>query len=447
MSSDLTVEETRDGYEQVQLGPRKVALPTEWEIQPVNKLFKIEKNSFNPDKLDSDSEVLLYSMPAFDSGREPTRIPASDIGSKKYRVPQDTILFPKLNIRKRRFWRVQHSHSQPAVCSTEFWPLVPEVSLALDFYHYYFDSHEFMSNPKVTSSSSTNSHKRVKQTSFEKLQLPFPPLAEQRRIADILSTVDERIQQTNEAIEKTKELKQGLMQELLFSGINHNYFKNINFGPESIEIPESWDMIRLDDVVEKYRGGASLSSDDFTDDGIPVIPKGGINQRGILRIPEEDQQYCSIEYANSNDSSLVTGDDLVTVSRDLVSSAPNIGRIVEIPDREYLIAQGVNSVTVNEDRINPKFLIHMSNSQPYRHHMKRIKVGSTQVHVRRDDFLSTPIPCPPIKEQDEIVDILSIVEQRIQQETTRESELKELKRGLMQDLLTGKVRVNSDNAD
>ena len=96
---------------------------------------------------------------------------------------------------------------------------------------------------------------------------------------------------------------------------------------------------------------------------------------------------------------------------------------------------------INDDQLNPQYLIYLSNSHLYLNHMKRIKVGSTQVHIRKDDFLSTPIPCPPIEEQGEIVDVLSAAEQQIREEIDRKSKLQELKRGFMQDLLTGKVRV------
>jgi type I restriction enzyme S subunit len=130
----------------------------------------------------------------------------------------------------------------------------------------------------------------------------------------------------------------------------------------------------------------------------------------------------------------------VTASRDLVSSAPNIGRIVEVTGGKYIMAQGVNAIEPNKDKVNPKFLVHLSNSQLYRNHMKRIKVGSTQVHIRKDDFLSTPIPKPPIEEQSKIVDVISSSERQIREEKRRKEKLQSLKRGLMQDLLTGKVR-------
>lgn len=177
--------EVREGYKRVQLGPKEVEIPVEWEIKPVTELFDIRKEGYSPS--DTDEPVWLYSMPAFDDEQEPIQTTAKEIGSKKYHVPNDTILFPKLNIRKRRFWRVQHNHDETVVCSTEFWPLIPPTDLCLDYYQIYFNSSVFMRNPKVSTSSSTNSHKRVKEGSFNRVKLPVPPQPEQRRIAAVLS--------------------------------------------------------------------------------------------------------------------------------------------------------------------------------------------------------------------------------------------------------------------
>jgi type I restriction enzyme S subunit len=215
-----------DGYKEIQLGPRKITIPEHWEVKKVSDVFNIQKKSFNPDKIEPDQNVALYSMPAYDSGRTPEETTAGEIGSKKYHVPTDTILFPKLNIRKKRFWRVRHNHKNPAVCSTEYWPLLPTEELSLDFYCYYFNSHQFMSDPKVSSSSSTNSHKRVKEKSFKKLGLPVPPIEEQKYMAEIVSTVDEEIRQVKQMKDNLEEMKKGLIQDLFTGDVKVN--KNIS---------------------------------------------------------------------------------------------------------------------------------------------------------------------------------------------------------------------------
>lgn len=213
MQDLLTKGIGHDEFKEVQLGPKSIEFPEEWSTKMAGELFEIRKDRVDPSEL--DEVVDLYSMPAFDKGKEPKKEETSEIGSKKYLVPDDTLLFPKLNIRKQRFWRVKRESEKKGICSTEYWPLIPQEDLDLDFYNFYFRTHEFRSHPKVSSSSSTNSHKRVNQSSFEKVKLPVPPLDEQREIAEKLSVVDEKIRQEEEYREKLEELKKGLMQDLL----------------------------------------------------------------------------------------------------------------------------------------------------------------------------------------------------------------------------------------
>ena len=214
LMQDLLTKGTENSeLRSVQLGLQTVELPRDWKVERVEDIFEIRKNPFRPSE--NEGEVFLYSMPAYDEDKEPKRVGTSEIGSKKRRVPNATILFPKLNIRKRRFWRVDHDHEIPAICSTEFLPLVPTSELVLDFYAYYFDSDTFMRNPKISSSSSTNSHMRVKQQSFEKIRLPVPPVDEQQKIASILEKTDTKLLQERNKKQKLHELKRALMQDLL----------------------------------------------------------------------------------------------------------------------------------------------------------------------------------------------------------------------------------------
>lgn len=434
MSSESTKSVSPEGYKRVQLGPREIALPVEWEIKPVRELFKIEKDSFDPSELESGSDTMLYSMPAYDSNREPIRTPASEIGSKKYRVPQDTILFPKLNIRKRRFWRVRHDHSLPAVCSTEYWPLLPTTSLELDFYHYYFDSYEFTSNPKVTSSSSTNSHKRVKQSSFEKLQLPIPPLPEQRRIADILSTVDEQIQQTNEMIEKTTELKRGLVQDLVTYGIDHESYREELLGPKIVELPDSWKVKRMVDVAEIVNGSTPKKSNPnyWGGDIYWATPTDVTGTEGVyLSDTEEKITETGLENCSA---------DILQPGAVLMTSRATIGEAV-INTVPVTTNQGFKSLVPGED-LRSEYLYYFVRTMA--DYLTEIGGGSTFPEINKSDAENIRVPVPPITEQKQIVDIITSAEQKRLDEISYKKHLQELKRGLMQDLLTGEVRVDTD---
>ncbi|MDZ7778956.1 MAG: restriction endonuclease subunit S [Gemmatimonadota bacterium] len=81
-------------------------------------------------------------------------------------------------------------------------------------------------------------------------RLLLPPLPEQRKIAAILSSVDDAIAATRKVIEQTERVKQGLLQTLMTRGIGHTRFKQTEIG----EIPEEWEVVTLEDVCEVRTG-------------------------------------------------------------------------------------------------------------------------------------------------------------------------------------------------
>lgn len=451
MSSETTGSDIKQAYKTVQLGPREVTLPKEWEVHPVTELFEIKKRPFDPDNFGSKSEVMLYSMPAYDSGKEPLQTPVSEVGSKKYHVPEDTILFPKLNIRKRRFWRVRHNHDLPAVCSTEYWPLLPKQSLILDFYHYYFDSYEFTSNPKVTSSSSTNSHKRVKQSSFEKVQLPFPPVSEQRRIADILSTVGEQIQQTEEMIKKRKKLRRGLLQELFHRGTaGHSRILppeeltkksgGVNTGMDQTSvghIPEGWETKRLGELTENSSYGLNASAEEFDPSKPRYLRITDIADDGHLK----EDEPTSISRDDAEGYKLEPGD--IVFARTGATVGKTFLYREHHPEAAY--AGYLIRFQLDQTQVIPEFVFYFTQTDNYNRWVTRITRQGAQENINTGEYQSVLIPIPPIEEQREIVSILETVDDEIEQERETKQSLEELKRGLMQDLLTGKVRVDPDN--
>jgi type I restriction enzyme S subunit len=273
---------------------------------------------------------------------------------------------------------------------------------------------------------------------FLQLEIPKPKIEEQNKIIDILSTVDESLEKTATIIEETRQLKKGLMQKLFTEGIGHTRFKETKIG----KIPEQWETKLIGDFATKFKGGASLRPSDFVNSGTKVLPKLGVVPGGLLYIPKEKQQYCSNEYAETNKNALVETNYLIVVLRDLVPSGPSIGLIVRIPDREkYILAQGVYGLTIDTNQLDRDYLIQLSNSTWYRKYMQRIMVGSTQVHIRNKEFLKVVIPYPNIDEQRQIAQILSEVDAKIEKEEATKAELEQLKKGLMQVLLTGQIRV------
>ena len=164
-----------------------------------------------------------------------------------------------------------------------------------------------------------------------------------------------------------------------------------------------WEQRKLGDVIEKLTGGASITPDDYVDAGYRTIPKGAVNSSGVA-----DMSGCknvSEYFFKKNISSKTSSGELVTSLRDLVPTAPNMGRIVRIcgETEDFLMPQGVYSIIVKE-KISEDFLITYSNSPEYRKIIMAEKNGSTQVHMRNGEFLNIDIPLPSYEEQKKVGD-------------------------------------------
>lgn len=161
---------------------------------------------------------------------------------------------------------------------------------------------------------------------------------------------------------------------------------------------DPWEQRKLGDVIDKLTGGASIAPDDYVEEGYRTIPKGAVNGTGVA-----DMSGCKVvteEFFEKNKSSKTSTGELITSLRDLVPTAPNMGRIVRIcgKSEDFLMPQGVYSIIVKE-KIDGDFLIAYSNSPEYRKKIMMQKNGSTQVHIRNGEFLDIDIPLPSYSEQ------------------------------------------------
>jgi len=123
------------------------------------------------------------------------------------------------------------------------------------------------------------------------IPLPTPPLPEQQKIAAILSSVDDVIEKTRAQIDKLKDLKIGMMQELLTKGIGHTEFKDSPVG----RIPKEWNVSIQGEVATFYNGRAYKLSE-WEQEGTPVIRLQNLTGSGsdfyysTMQLPEK--QYC-----------------------------------------------------------------------------------------------------------------------------------------------------------
>jgi type I restriction enzyme, S subunit len=251
-------------------------------------------------------------------------------------------------------------------------------------------------------------------------------IKEQQKIAEILGAVDEDIAKTQEVIEATEKLKRGLMQQLFTRGIGHTKFKEAKIG----QIPKEWNDAIMRDVC-RVRQGLQ----------IPIskrLKEAGENRYLYITIKYlRDAHLPDVaEYIENPQKSVICNADDILMTR-----TGNTGRVIT----------GVGGVfhnnffMVDYDRkiIDKDFLVYYLNNYSIQE-MIKVRAGSTTIpDLNHGDFYSLPIAIPKKSEQRKIAEILSAVDEKILVNKKLKEELTLLKKGLMQDLLSGKVRTST----
>lgn len=280
--------------------------------------------------------------------------------------------------------------------------------------------------------------KNLKFKLMEDIPFALPPLYEQRRIVEILSTVDEVIQQTEEIIETSKEVKEGLMQDLLIEGIGHNEFKEVKIGPKSYQIPETWRAVRLEEIADVSSGGTpKRNNDDYWEDGTIPWMKSGEMTNGKIREIEETITEEGLE----NSSAKIFEQGTVVMALYGQGTVSRTG----ILGQDAAINQAIAGMEPLEDAFEPRYLQMVLNFM--RNIILNWAINPSSDTGRTNIYLGAlrklRVPLPPLDEQKEISEKLSTVNEKIRQEEEYREKLEELKKGLMQDLLTGKKRVEA----
>ena len=260
----------------------------------------------------------------------------------------------------------------------------------------------------------------ITQSILKQVKFSLPPLKEQQKIAEILSSVDAAIEKTEQVIAKTEEIKKGLMQQLLTKGIGHTEFKQTELG----EIPVEWEIKNLVEVAVLTMG-QSPSSEDCNEDGQGLVFFQGCSEFGDkYPIPKK---YCTNPRKRAS-----KGDILISVR------AP-VGDL-NIAHIECAIGRGLAAIDpINIDRDYLFYYFKL-----YKDQWQRIQQGSTFSAINKNDLESVLVPCPPKDEQMLIVSKLLTLDKKLEIETEQLDSLQILKKGLMQQLLTGQVRVKVD---
>ncbi|MDP3103842.1 MAG: restriction endonuclease subunit S [Candidatus Methanoperedens sp.] len=283
-------------------------------------------------------------------------------------------------------------------------------------------------NKIISSMIGTTGRQRASKQSVENLQIPLPPLPEQRRIAEVLGTVDSAIQKVGGAIESTERLKKGLMQRLLTRGIGHERFK---FSKElNTEIPEEWNVINLGRATEIIMG-QSPPGDTYNT---------AMNGIYLINGPAEfGEKYPKPNKWTSEPTKITKKNDVLICVRGHTTGRLNIS------DKELCIGRGVAAIRNLPDATYNMFIYYILDWMRNKIYGISYAAGSIFPNITSEQLNKLSIPLPPLPEQRRIAEILSAVDRKLELERRRKEKLERVKKGLMNELLTGRKRVKVEN--
>lgn len=278
----------------------------------------------------------------------------------------------------------------------------------------------------------------INQVSFSSkdlniIRIILPPLNEQIKISKILENIDNIINNKKDIIESLQRLKKGLMQRLFTEGIGHTEFKETKWG----KIPKEWDIKRISEIGKVIGGGTpdTKNEDYWNGEVLWATPTDITNLREKF-IFNTKRKISNLGLEKSSAKILPSLSLLMTSRASIGFCAINL--------EEICTNQGFQNIIPNE-KINVEFLYYTMQTQRIQNILNRYAYGSTFLEIPNKVVKKIKIYVPNMEEQKKIVQILSNIDDAIENDQNYSDILKEIKKGLMQDLLTGKKRVKLVN--
>ena len=276
-----------------------------------------------------------------------------------------------------------------------------------------------------------NATKFINKKFMGDIEIPLPPLEEQKKIADILSTVDKKIAFVEENINATEELKKGLMQKLLTEGIGHTEFKNSELG----RIPESWEVNefgKISDILDPHPSHRAPKEDS---NGYPFVGIGDISENGIINL--QSSRKVSIEDIKEQNSNISINENDIGFGR-----VATVGKVIKFRgDYSFPFALSPTMAVIKVKDIEYEYFYQYLTSTMTKKQFKNFTSGSTRISLGIQNLRKLLVLIPPLEEQKQIAEILSTVDNKLENLKEKKQSFEELKKGLMQKLLTGEVRV------
>lgn len=403
-------------------------LPEEWEVVKVMDVFELSRKPRNL-FIDGDEEIPFIPMKLISEDTKSVNgyqiKKYSEISSGTFVLKNDLIvakITPSFENGKQAI--IDNMPIDYGYATTEIWALHPKENRAIVEHLYSYLKMKNVRAAMASKMEGTTGRQRLPRHVVENLMIPLPPIPEQKKIAAVLSTVQEAKEKAGAVIEAARELKKSLIKHLFTYGpVPVGEAENVRLKKTEIGlVPEEWEVMKLGDVAGLIMGQSPPGSTyNEKGRGMPFL-------QGKAEFGATSPKH--VKYTTKPLKIAPKGSVLVSVR------AP-VGD-VNIAGIDYCIGRGLASLSLSEG--GNSFLFFLLNY--FKNKLKKEGTGSTFKAINKSKLQEFKIPFPPLSVQQKIAEVLSASDKKIETEENKEKALEELFKTLLNNLMTARIRVN-----
>ncbi len=393
--------EIKAGYKQTEVG----VIPVDWSVDYVKKLASIKTGSRNTqDRIDGGE------YPFFVRSQIVERINSYTYDGEAVLTAGDGVGVGK----------VMHYINGKFDCHQRVYRISDFDKKINGYYFYLYFSNNFLNRiMQLTAKSSVDS---VRMDMIANMQIPIPPtIEEQTAIANALSDADALISSLEKLIAKKRNIKQGAMQKLL-------------------QPKEGWEVMKLTKLVW-FQEGPGVRNSQFTNSGVKLLNGTNIED-GKLLLDKTDRYISNKEAFGWYSHFLVDdGDILIACSGVTIDKFEEKVTIANTNHLPLCMNTSTMRFKILSNVLSKRYFFHFLKSKSFKRQIGGKATGSAQLNFGPSHVKMVEISIPNVKEQENIAAILSDMDAEIEVLETKLEKYKKVKLGMMQNLLTGKIRL------
>jgi type I restriction enzyme S subunit len=350
--------------------------------------------------------------------------------SGKYVFEAGDVLYSKI----RPYLRKAALARSAGLCSADMYPLRPKAQADAGFILGILLSQRFTNF--ASSVSMRTGIPKINREELAHYWMALPPLTEQRKVAAILSSVDDAIAATQAVIYELDVVRSGLLASAMAGKLTSS--RSPTRATPIGDMPKHWTVVSLNEVAQ-VKGGKRLPKGHPFAQTRTAYPYVRVSDLVEDSISTTDIKFISEEDHRATARYTISSDDLY------ISIAGTLGVVGEVPaelDGAHLTENAAKICQIDARRLDRTFLMFALQSDAAQDQLGRAKgVGAGVPKLALFRILTTLLPLPPLAEQQRIVGVLKSVRERVVQTRAKVVAMSGLKSGLADALLSGRLRV------